>query len=38
VPAEQKGIIPVENNEQQIMTIIGSAGASKGKAFARLRA
>ncbi len=36
VPAEQKGIIPVENNEQQIMTIIGSAGASKGKAFAAL--
>lgn len=36
MPAEQKGIIPVENNEQQIMTIIGSAGASKGKAFAAL--
>ena len=26
----------MENNEQQIMTIIGSAGASKGKAFAAL--
>lgn len=26
----------MENNEQQIMTIIGSAGTSKGKAFAAL--
>lgn len=26
----------MENNEQQILTIIGSAGASKGKAFAAL--